>query len=212
MRGSFITFEGIDSSGKSVQVKLLSDNLKREKIPHILVRDPGTTRISERIRQIVLDRNNKEMCHQSELFLFSAARAQMVSETILPNLEKGLTVICDRFYDSTTAYQGYGRDLDISIVRTINQFASLGREPDLTFYIDIEPSLALKRKYKTGSEFDRIEKEKHDFIRKVRDGYLQIAAGEPQRIIIVKGDNPIDSIALEIWKHVKKSLIKNNQG
>ena len=212
MRGSFITFEGIDSSGKSVQVKLLSDNLKREKIPHILVRDPGTTRISERIRQIVLDKNNKEMCHQSELFLFSAARAQMVSETILPNLEKGLTVICDRFYDSTTAYQGYGRDLDISIVRTINQFASLGREPDLTFYIDIEPSLALKRKYKTGSEFDRIEKEKHDFIRKVREGYLQIAAGEPQRIIIVKGDNPIDSIALEIWKHVKKSLIKNNQG
>ena len=212
MRGSFITFEGIDSSGKSVQVKLLSDNLKREKIPHILVRDPGTTRISERIRQIVLDKNNKEMCRQSELFLFSAARAQMVSETILPNLEKGLTVICDRFYDSTTAYQGYGRDLDISIVRTINQFASLGREPDLTFYIDIEPSLALKRKYKTGSEFDRIEKEKHDFIRKVREGYLQIAAGEPQRIIIVKGDNPIDSIALEIWKHVKKSLIKNNQG
>lgn len=206
MHAIFITFEGIDSSGKSVQARLLSHKLEKEGIPHLLIRDPGTTKISEQIRRILLDQNNQEMCRQSELFLFSAARAQMVSEIILPSLEKGQTVICDRFYDSTTAYQGYGRDLDIPVVQTINRFGSLGKKPDLTFYIDIDPSIALKRKYETGGEFDRIEKEKEDFILKVRNGYLMIAAMEPQRIIVVKGDNSIDSIALEIWNHVYNKL------
>lgn len=209
MNGKFITFEGIDSCGKSVQAEIASTRLTKIGVSNILIRDPGTTKISEQIRRIILDKNNKEMCHQTELFLFSAARAQMVFETILPALKKGITVICDRFYDSTTAYQGYGRNLDLPGVYKMNELASFGRIPDRTFVIDIDPSMAMNRQRASGKQPDRIESEKIEFIHRVRDGFLAIAKREPQRIIVVKGDNQIQSIASEIWEQIVRLLKKS---
>ena len=198
--GLFITFEGIDASGKSLQAKLLQEKLENAGQSVILIRDPGTTKISEKVRAILLDVAHAEMSPWTELLLYEAARAQMVKETILPAIEKGKVVLCDRFYDSTTAYQGYGRQLDLDLVTKANQIGSGGLVPDLTFIIDLSPQLAAERKAAANMEADRLEAEHVDFHNRVAAGYRQIALAEPARTILVNGDRQIDVIHAEIIK------------
>ena len=192
----FVTFEGIDFSGKSVQCKLLFDNLKLS-ADVILVRDPGTTKISEKIRTLLLSNENMEMSPWTELLLYEAARAQMVEESILPALRAGKMVLCDRFYDSTTAYQGYGRELNLEIVHQANRIGACGLVPDLTILLDVEPEMAMKRK-KRAYLHDRLESQGIDFQRKVRNGYLTIAKNDSRRVHIIDGQRDIDSVQFEI--------------
>jgi len=198
-KGKFITFEGIDYSGKSVQSKILYQKLIDHNIETCLLRDPGTTPISERIRDILLDNKNNEMSEWTELLLYEAARAQMVQETIKPALEAGKIVICDRFYDSTTAYQGYGRQLDLETVSRANSLGACGLIPDLTYIIDVDVNTAIKRRQKLNEKADRLESEGMEFQNRVRDGYLSIAKLESQRIFLLNGEQAIEKLSEEIF-------------
>jgi len=204
-KGKFITFEGIDFSGKSVQSKILYQKLVDHKIETLFLRDPGATRISERIRAILLDNKNNEMSIWTELLLYEAARAQMVQEAILPALAAGKIVICDRFYDSTTAYQGYGRQLDLGIVSRANSLGACGVTPDLTYIIDLDVTTAIERRIKLNKRADRLESEGLEFQNRVRNGYLQIAKKESKRIFLLNGDRAIEKLSDEIF------LIFNNR-
>lgn len=194
-----VSFEGIDLSGKSVQARLFHERLKKENVPSILLRDPGATRISERIRSILLDNELQEMSSWTELLLYEAARAQMVEEAIKPALQAGTLVICDRFYDSTTAYQGYGRGLDLELVTQANKIGACGLVPDLTYLIDLEPEVALQRKHKLRKQ-DRLEAEGIEFQRRVREGYLHLAKEESQRVRLIDGNRDIQQIHEQVWR------------
>lgn len=198
-QGKFITFEGIDFSGKSVQSKMLYQKLTSFKIDTLLLRDPGATPISERIRSILLDNKNNEMSEWTELLLYEAARAQMVQEAILPALSAGKVVICDRFYDSTTAYQGYGRQLDLETVSNANSLGACGLVPDLTYIIDLDVNTAIQRRQRMNEKADRLESEGLDFQNRVRDGYLAIAKKENKRIFLLDGNKVIDKLGEEIF-------------
>ncbi len=208
MAGFFITFEGIDACGKSLQARKLAEKLKARGTPVLLIRDPGTTIISENIRTILLSVKNQGMCFETELLLFTAARAQMMHETILPALNEGKIVLCDRFYDSTTAYQGYGRSLDLGVINLLNQFASHGRTPDLTFLFDITLETASKRHETSRREKDRMETVDLDFITRVRNGFLKIAQAHPHRVQVIDGEKSVDIIADEVWQ-LTESKIKS---
>ncbi len=195
MAGFFITFEGIDGSGKSVQIERLLKYVRGEALAVAYFRDPGATQISERIRDILLDKNNIAMSPWTELLLYESARAQMVEELILPALRQNKLVLCDRFYDSTTAYQGYGRQLFLETVALANQIGSCGVTPDLTFLIDVDLEVALARRKKNSGAADRLEREDRQFHERVRNGYLTIAKQEPERIKIVQGNATIDAVA-----------------
>ena len=183
----FITFEGIDFCGKSTQVELLQNYLLNKGKKVLLIREPGGTEISEKIRDILLDKKNSKMTIESEILLFSASRAQLVREKILPFLHEGYYVISDRFHDSTTAYQGYGRGISLESVTHINSLAIENCVPDITFFIDIPVSVSVKRKnLKHHNELDRIEISKDHFYEKVRSGYLQIAL-EEKRFRVIDG-------------------------
>jgi dTMP kinase len=200
----FITFEGIDFSGKSIQSRLLFQYIKTQ-YDCVLLRDPGTTKISEKIRAIVLSNENNEMSALTELLLYEAARVQMVQESIMPALNIGKIVICDRFYDSTTAYQGYGRELDLSTVQLANRIGSCALVPDITFLLDVSPETAESRK-RSDHQVDRLESQGIKFQHKVRQGYLKIAAQESDRVFIVDGQRDIDTVHHEILNilHSKK--------
>ena len=183
----FITFEGIDFCGKSTQVELLQNYLINQCKKVLLIREPGGTEISEKIRDILLDKKNYKMAVESEIFLFSASRAQLVREKIRPFLDTGYYVMSDRFHDSTTAYQGYGRGISIESVLHINSVAIENTIPDITFFIDIPVSISVDRKnLKHQNELDRIEISKDHFYEKVRDGYLRIASQE-KRFRVIDG-------------------------
>jgi dTMP kinase len=183
----FITFEGIDFCGKSTQVELLQNYLIKKSKNVLLIREPGGTEISEKIRDILLDKKNYKMAMESEILLFSASRAQLVREKIRPFLEQGYYVISDRFHDSTTAYQGYGRGIPIESVKHINSVAIEHTIPDLTFFIDIPVLESVKRKnLRHPNELDRIEISHDHFYEKVREGYLQIAQQE-KRFRVIDG-------------------------
>lgn len=177
----FITFEGIDGCGKSTQIGLLTDWLEKRKANFVLVREPGGTPVGEKIRTILLDKENDGMSTVAELLLFEAARAQIVSERIRPALCEGRYVICDRFFDSTYAYQGVARNLGTDLVNGLNRMAAGGLEPDLTFFLDISVDESFKRRRSRAIEDDRIELLGRDFQNKVRGGYLE-AAKASQRI------------------------------
>jgi len=204
MRGKLITLEGIDNSGKSTQVKKVFSYLKRKGYPAILVREPGGTEISEKIRKILLSQKNHEMSPITELLLYQAARAQLVKEVILPALKRGEIVICDRFYDSTTAYQAYARGLDLNLIQKLNSFASSGIVPDLTIVMDLKPETALERARKTRKTPDRLEREKLRFHRQVRAGYLAIAKKEPVRVKVIDGHDSVE----KNWGKVKSAVDK----
>lgn len=183
-----ITFEGIDGSGKSTQIKLLADYLKRLGQQVILFREPGSSLVSEKIRDILLD-NNLEINPYTELLLFEAARAELVEKEIIPAINNGITILLDRFYDSTTAYQGYGRDLDITSVKQCNLIATQGIKPDLTYFLDISIKTSSKRS--SNKEKDRMENAGNAFYKSVIAGYKQIAKEEPDRFFIIDASGDI---------------------
>jgi dTMP kinase len=201
----FLTFEGVDCSGKSTQASILVEALRAGGSPPVrFIREPGGTAISERLREILLDRSNLELSELTELFLFSASRSQLVAEVIVPALGRGEIVVCDRFYDSTTAYQGYGRGLDLDAVRRINAIATAGREPDLTVLVDITVGEIEARKKASGKATDRMENAGREFYERVRNGYLTIARDNPERFVVVDGMRPVQDIARDVRRAVNE--------
>jgi dTMP kinase len=198
----FITFEGIDFCGKSTQVELLKDYLVKKNKQVEIIREPGGTEISEKIREVLLDKKHYHMFMETEIFLFSSSRAQLVREKIRPFLGKGFYVISDRFHDSTTAYQGFGRGIDINIVEHINKLAIGETVPDITFIIDIPVKVAEERKkIKTNTDLDRIEISDSVFFEKVRNGYLKLAEKEA-RFRVIDGTLNIEEIHNRIIKEI----------
>lgn len=199
---NFISFEGIDFSGKTTQLKVLQERLQGEGIESDLVREPGGTTISEKIRDILLSTDHPEMHRITEILLYEAARAQLVHQKIVPLLEKNIHVIADRYYDSTTAYQGYGRRLDLQVVRTVNHFATSNLQPFKTFFIDISAEEAEKRQKSKNLNKDRLENSGFDFFQLIRSGYLEMCQQEPERFIKINGEQQPEKIADEIWSHI----------
>lgn len=200
----FITFEGIDFCGKSTQVEILKSYLTKQNKNVHLIREPGGTEISEKIRDILLDKENNEMVMEAEIFLFSASRAQLVREVIRPYLQKGYFVISDRFHDSSTAYQGFGRGLPVETIMKINNLAIGETIPDLTFFIDIPIEVSIRRKNKkTHNDLDRIEISDNDFFERVRNGYHQIAKAE-KRFRVLDGTQPIEIVSEYIINEIIK--------
>ena len=181
----FITFEGIDLSGKSTQIKLLAAYLTELKKRVVIVREPGGTKISEKIRDVLLDKDNSSMDDTTEFLLFSASRIQLTHEIINPSLKKNYYVLSDRYYDSSTAYQGYGGGLDLKMINRVNEIASSGIEPDITFLLEINLKCWLERKKSEGRTEDRIESKKIAYYKKVIDGYKKIAGMNKKRFIVI---------------------------
>lgn len=201
-RGIFITFEGIDGCGKSTQARKLYTYLKKHKFPVLFLREPGGTPASERIRRILLDRN-LDINPVSELLLYEAARAQLADAVIIPELNKGTIIVCDRYCDSTTAYQGYGRGLDLKMIERLNRLASLNIAPDLTFVFDVDYQTALRRR---NGRADRLEKEKQAFFNRVRKGFKSLAAR--RRVVLLDGRRDITSIFNDVKRHSLNLIAK----
>lgn len=202
----FVTFEGIDGSGKSTQVQLLVSRLERQGLQVRVFREPGGTELSERVRTMLLD-PDLDIRPMPELLLFSAARAQLVETAIRPALEKGDVVICDRFYDSTTAYQGAGRAVaDIAWVKEFNRTITGRIVPDRTYYIAIDPLLALRRRNDRSDPHDRMEQGGSSFYTRVTEAYDDLAEEEPQRILRLDGGQSIDELHQAIWTDIQEIL------
>jgi dTMP kinase len=199
-KGFFITFEGIDGCGKSTQAKKLFQALKKSGYPAIFIREPGGTPVSEKIRKVLLDRRI-DINALGELFLYQAARANLTEKKIIPALNKNQIVICDRFFDSTTAYQGYGRKLDLNLIEKLNKSASFGRNPDLTFILDVDYETSLKRR---NGKPDRLEKEKKAFFNRVRKGFRDIS--KKRRVILLDGSDDIDIIFAQIRSRALRKI------
>ncbi len=206
MKGLFITIEGMDGSGKTTQINLLKDFFEKQGKHVHVTREPGGTRISEAIREIILNIDYQEMDYITEALLYAASRAQHVAEYILPAIEKGDIVICDRFVDSSIVYQGMARGLGQEMVATINRFATRGLEPDVTFFLDLEHRQGMERK-KNQQELDRLESEKEYFHQKVRDGYKQLAKDNQKRMIDVDAGQSIEEVHQSIIKALKQKAI-----
>ncbi len=200
MAGLFITFEGIDYCGKTTQARKLALHLKMKNYAPLLIREPGGDRISEKIRKVLLSEKNSDITALTELLLYEASRAQLTQKVILPALKQGKVVVCDRYYDSTLAYQCYGRGLDKKIIRWLNQIATFGLSPDLTILIDVPVEASWERREKGRRKEDRLEKEKMEFHRKIRQGYLKIARQNQKRMKVVDGTGDID----QTWHRVRK--------
>jgi len=206
----FITFEGPDGSGKTTQIQALHEYLVRKGYDVLCVREPGGTDIGDQIRTILHDIKNVDMLPNAEVLLYSASRAQLVGQKIRPALEAGTIVLCDRYAESTMAYQGYGHGLDLELLKTITIFATGGLRPDLIIYLDIGAEEGLRRKmegFRAGEcEWNRMEQKELDFHLRVRDGYLQMAAAEPERWFIVDATQSIESIQNLIRERVNHLL------
>jgi len=201
--GLFITFEGGEGCGKSTQSRLLSEKLYQQNIPVVLTHEPGGTALGNEIRRVLKREQGIPISPRAELFLFVASRAQLVTELIRPALREGKVVICDRFAHSTLVYQGYGRGLDLPTLEMVNNMATENLEPDLVILLNISPEQGLKRK---GSLRDRFELEDLSFHRRVREGYLKMAAAEPNRWLVIDAYLPKGEIAEIIWDKVSKLL------
>ena len=200
----FITFEGGEGSGKSVQARALYKRLSQSAIPALLTHEPGGTPFSNRIGRWLKWAEVKDISPLTELLLFNASRAQLVTEVIQPNLENGKVVISDRYADSTTAYQSYGRGLDLEMVKTINNAATRGLNPSLTVLLDIPAEEGLARK--GNKRHDRFEREDIAFHQRVREGYLKLAAGEPERWLVIDAGQSKEKIKEIIWQRVSQLL------
>ncbi len=201
-KSRFISFEGIDGCGKSTQVKMILERLNREGCKTILVREPGGTRISESIREILLTKGMDELHDRTEALLMTASRAQLTDEVIAPNLESGNWVLADRYIDSTLAYQGGGRKLDLDWLIRLNQFATAGLKPDLTFIVDVVPEEAFRRRHSEAS--DRIERAGVELQHHVRNMYLELIEKFPERIVMVDGHETIHNIHRNIWNEIDR--------
>lgn len=202
-RGVFITFEGPEGGGKTTQIQLLASWLREQGQDVLATREPGGTRIGDGVRAILLAPEHTEMQPQTEILLFSAARAQLVGEIIRPHLARGGVVLCDRFADSTLAYQGYGRQLDLDMLRTITAFATGNLTPDLTICPDLPVAEGLRRKQGGDlAEWNRMEREQGAFHERVRQGYLALAAAEPARWLVVDALQPVAQLQQAIRQRV----------
>ncbi len=202
----FITFEGPDGSGKSTQIRLLAERLTAAGRPVLQTREPGGTEISEQIRDLLHDLKNKAMQPRAEILLFSAARAQLVEEKIKPHLAAGGIVLCDRYADSTLAYQGYGHDLDREQLRLITAFATDQLKPDLTLLFDIDAETGLRRRLAGGGEWNRMDDYALAFHQRVRAGYLELARAEPGRWVQLDAAQPAEALAADVWRVVSARL------
>ena len=203
MRGVFVTFEGTEGVGKTTQIQRLSADLTVQRYSVIVTREPGGTEISEQIRLLLLDPENTAMESTTELLLYAASRAQHVLEKIIPALEAGKVVISDRFADASLAYQGYGRGLDLDLIRNLNRIATSGIVPDITFLLDLPVDIGLKRAGKRGQGFDRLEREKTEFYRRIRQGYLEIVDQEPSRIKVIPAEHNED----QVYTFIKEEIV-----
>ncbi|MCG2821756.1 MAG: dTMP kinase [Candidatus Atribacteria bacterium] len=219
-KGLFITFEGLEGCGKTTQAKMLFDFLIKQKIPSIYTKEPGGTKIGDKIRKILLDQKNDGMDYKTEMLLFLASRAENVRLIILPALEEGKVVISDRFYDSTTAYQGYGRGIDLKIIKHLNNLVVGKAIPDLTFILDIDPYEGLRRSASFGNSREmRFEEEFINkkiiggkfFLERVRQGYYQLSHEETGRIKIIDANRSKEDIFEEIIKIVNRKLAYSAQ-
>jgi dTMP kinase len=198
-RGKFITFEGCDGCGKSTQLRLLSKYLTDNGIAHIFTREPGGGKISEAIRDILLNGKNMEMTDECEALLYAASRVQHLSDRVEPALDEGKLVICDRYVDSSFAYQAYARGLGLDFIRKINAFALEKYLPDVTIFIDLTPEAAFKRKH-GADENDRLEKAGMEFHKRVYEGYKAVAEAEPERVMCVDGTQTPQEIFADVVK------------
>jgi len=197
-RGVFISLEGIEGCGKSTQSKMLYEYLSQLGNCVILTREPGGTSIAEKIRDLLLDPKNDSMTDTAELFLYLASRAQHVEQVIVPALNEGKIVICERFNDATYAYQGFARGLDLNLLVDLTKIATSGLEPDFTLLLDLDVEEGLLRAEKLKNHRDRLESESIDFHSKVRNGYLTIARNNPQRVKVIDANGTIDEVHLRI--------------
>jgi dTMP kinase len=207
----FITFEGIEGCGKTTQMKILSEHLAEKGFPVVITREPGGCPISLKIRDILLDAVNSNMVPLAELFLYAAARAQHVAEIIHPALDSGKIVLCDRFTDATTAYQGFGRELDLTLIEELNRLATGRLQPDVTILIDCPVEIGLGRALSridatAGAREERFELESFQFHRKVRAGYLRLAAENPQRFIVIDGNRSMEDVEAAVREAVLSRL------
>lgn len=211
----FITFEGPDGSGKSTQIRLLCHYLEERGYSVLLSREPGGTPIGEQIRTVLHDVDNTAMLPTTEILLYSASRAQHVGQVIGPAVQNGKLVLCDRYAESTMAYQGWGHGLDIKTLRTITAFATGGLRPDLIVYLDIDVEKGLQRKldaYASGTaEWNRMDRKEQSFHERVRRGYLEMASQEPDRWLVVDGSQTIDEIRISIRDRVNLVLQRNRR-
>lgn len=205
MRGILISIEGPDGAGKSTQIALLKEYLEQKGYESVLTREPGGTKISEKIRNLILDRENMEMGREAEMMLYAAARAQLVHEVIKPALEMGKAVICDRYIDSSAVYQGIAREIGIETVYQINECAIQGIWPDLTIHLDLDAEEGIKRK-KNQAELDRMELETMEFHKNVVQGYRTLAKRDPKRIKTIDATLSIEEIHDQIKEYLGKIL------
>lgn len=205
--GIFISFEGIDFSGKSEQCRRLVARLRDAGYDNLVpLREPGGVEIAEAIRRILLDHRNVEMNARTELLLYSAARAQITSEKILPALQAGKIIVADRYFDSTTVYQGFGRGLDLELVAAVNRFATFALRPHLTLLIDVPWNVAAARQQSANLPRDRLEREQAEFYERVRAAYLRLAQQEPQRWVIIDGTPGMETVAGSVNEAVRQRL------
>ncbi len=202
----FITLEGPEGSGKSMQIRELADFIRQRGFEVLTTREPGGTFIGDQIREVIMRMDNTMMHPNTEILLFCAARAQIVTEVIRPNLEKGVVVISDRYGDSTLAYQGYGHGLDRKILKEILKFATGGLQPDLTLLLDVDVDEGLNRKIKGGSEWNRLDAQKVEFHRRVRNGYLEMAKEEPERWRVINASFDPQKVQNDIREVISAKL------
>ena len=208
MSGLFVSFEGGEASGKSVQAQRLAEWLKSQGRDVVSVREPGSTPVGERVRDIVLHAQDIPLAPNAQALLYSTARAQLVRDVIRPALAGGKIVIVDRFYDSTLAYQGYGHGADLDQLRAVTVFAIGDTRPHRTFLLDLPVDAAERRQAgrKPGREWDRFESEAGAFHERVRAGYLQLAADEPRRFVVIRADRQVDAVAADVRREVEALL------
>ena len=212
MRGLFLTLEGPDGAGKTTQGTRLVEYLRRAGLSVVSTREPGGTAIGERIRQLLLDETYREMAPVTEMLLFAASRAQFVREVVEPALAKGVTVLSERYVDASLAYQGYGRGIDVALVRQVNEVATGGLLPDLTLLLDIDPAVGLERARTAGGKEgvagrgDRLEQETLAFYERVRAGFLQLARESPQRIVVIDAQGDVERVHRRVIEAVQGLL------
>lgn len=211
----FITFEGIEGSGKSTQIKLVAEYLIKKNIELVLTQEPAGTEIGRKIGEILFNRKHSHLCAETEVFLFCAARAQHVREVIMPALKQDKVVLCDRFSDATFAYQGAGRGLDLEFIRLINDYSSMLVKPDMTLLFDLPVEIGLQRAVTRNSRLtkpsatDRFERENVDFHRRIREGYLDISRREPQRFRVIDANRDVNVIQKDVRRCIDDFTLRN---
>lgn len=202
----FITLEGSDGSGKTTQFRLLADYLREQGYDVITTREPGGTNIGEQVRECLHDVRNRSMTSAAEVLLYSASRAQLVEEVIRPALAQNSIVVSDRYYDSTIAYQGYGRQLDIGALTGITAFATGGLKPDLTLLLEVDIMTGLSRRESGGVEMNRMDLQADAFYERVRVGYRTLVAAEPDRWVVIDANGSIEKVQADVRQYVEERL------